>query len=300
MRFDKAKAEGIVMVVLAVAFFAALDTTTKWVAGTVPLFMALFVRYLIQAVGATLAVMSLSGVALPRTKHPLFHLVRGLLLLLCSALAFWSLSRMPVGEFTAIVMVTPLVVTLLAARLLGEVVPRLQWLFVSGGFLGTLLIVRPVGDNFSWILALPLALVVANTGFQLLTSRMSRTEHPMTLQFYTGWIGTLILGLPMYWIWTDITEIKWWMGMVSMGLCSFMGHLFFIWSLQKAPASSLMPFMYVQIAFAMFGGWLIFHHQPDLWAVIGIALIAACGVGGALLGIRHAEPAIEAIEAIEH
>lgn len=296
MRFDKTWAEGIAMAVIAVAFFAALDTTTKWVTGAVPVFMALFVRYLIQAIGATLMVWSSSGTSLLRTRHPRFHLVRGLLLLLCSTLAFWSLSRMPVGEFTAIIMVTPLIVTLLAAKLLDEVVPPLQWLFVAGGFAGTLLIVRPVGDNFSWVLALPMALVVANTGFQLLTSRMSKTEHPMTLQFYTSWSGTLVLALPLYWLWTEIEEIKWWVGMVAMGLCSFLGHLFFIWSFQKTPASTLMPFMYVQIAFAMLGGWLIFQHEPDSWTLAGMALIATCGVGSALLGMRKLAPAIEPVE----
>jgi drug/metabolite transporter (DMT)-like permease len=42
--------------------------------------------------------------------------VRGVLLLASSLLAFASLRYMPVGEFTAIVMITPLVITLLAAR----------------------------------------------------------------------------------------------------------------------------------------------------------------------------------------
>ena len=37
---------------------------------------------------------------------------------------------MPVGEFTAIVMITPLVVTLLAALFLGERVPPLRWALV--------------------------------------------------------------------------------------------------------------------------------------------------------------------------
>ena len=43
------------------------------------------------------------------------------------------------------------------------------------------------------------------------------------------------------------------------------------------------PYLYAQIVFAMLGGWLVFNQVPDSWALAGIALIAACGVAGALL-----------------
>ncbi len=51
---------------------------------------------------------------------------------------------------------------------------------------------------------------------------------------------------------------------------------------QKAPASRITPYMYAQIGFATLAGWLAFGHTPDVWTVLGIALIAVCGV----LGVR--------------
>jgi drug/metabolite transporter (DMT)-like permease len=42
-------------------------------------------------------------------------------------------------------------------------VAPLQWLFVAGGFVGRLLIVRPGAQGFSWVLLLPLALVLEST-----------------------------------------------------------------------------------------------------------------------------------------
>ena len=284
----RTQADAVALAILAVACFAALDTTTKWVSTAVPLLVALFVRYLIQAFSASVVVLASGGKHLLRTAHPRFHIARGVLLLLSSSLAFLSLHLMPVGEFTAVAMVTPLLVTLCAARMLGETVPRLQWLFVGGGFAGTLLIVHPGGGNFSWLLVFPLALVLVNTSFQLLTSRMARTEDPRTLQFYTSWTGAAIAGCPMLWLWTPIRGAPLWLAMAFMGLASAQGHLFLIQSFKKAAASSLMPYMYAQIAFGMLGGWLIFHHQPDVWSLVGIALIAASGVGGALLGRQRA------------
>jgi drug/metabolite transporter (DMT)-like permease len=76
--------------------------------------MALWFRYLFQAVATTLAVLPTRGRAVWTTRRLPWHLLRGMLLLTSSFLAFLSLRYMPVGEFTAIVMITPLAVTLLA------------------------------------------------------------------------------------------------------------------------------------------------------------------------------------------
>jgi len=287
---------GIALVVCAVISFAALDTSTKWISASMPLLMALFMRYLVQSIIATVTLLPTRGLALLRTQHPRFHVARGLLLILSSALAFLSLSLMPVGEFTAVVMVTPLVVTLLAARMLREKVRPLQWVFVAGGFVGTLLVVRPGGESFSWLLLFPLALVFVNTAFQLLTSRMAQTEDPLTLQFYTAWVGTVVAGLPVAWVWKQVDDWKVWAALLFMGFASSLGHLLLIWSFRKAPASSLMPFMYAQIAFGMLGGWLVFQHRPDAIAVGGMLLIAASGVAAALHGARASVLAMEATE----
>ena len=55
----------------------------------------------------------------------------------------------------------------------------------------------------------------------------------------------------------------------------------------KASAPVLMPYIYTQVAFAMLGGWIAFQHIPDQLAWIGIAIIAASGVGNAMLLSRE-------------
>ena len=141
---------GIGFVVLACACFAVLDTTAKYVVLTVPVLMAAWVRYLLQALLSTAVLLPLHGAQVLRTAKPRLQLLRGLLLMSSSLLAFTGLRYMPVGEFTAIVMVTPLGVTLLAATLLKEKIAPLHWVFVAGGFLGVLAIVRPGSQALGW------------------------------------------------------------------------------------------------------------------------------------------------------
>jgi drug/metabolite transporter (DMT)-like permease len=287
---------GVLMAVAAVACFAALDTTTKYVSLSVPLLMALWFRYAFQAAATTAIVLPLRGLSALRTRHPNFQALRGVLLLASSLFAFASLKYMPVGEFTAILMVAPLAITVLAATVLKEKVTLLRWVFVAGGFIGTLIVIRPGGQAFGWTSLLPLAMVGTNAWFQVLTSKLARTEDPLTMHFYTGWVGTLIASLALPFVWAWLPNPWLWGGLCFMGLMATVGHFLLILAYQRAPASTLTPYLYAQIAFAMLGGWLVFAHVPDGWSVTGISMIAVCGAAGAWLTVRESRVALEPIE----
>lgn len=287
---------GIGLVVLAVACFATLDTATKISVTTVPILMGVWFRYAFQAVATSLVLLPRHGTALLRTAHPRYHALRGALLLVTSVFAFFSLRYMPLAEFTSIVLIAPLAVTLLAATVLKEQVSPLRWALVAGGFAGTLVILRPGGGAFSWAMLLPFGLVVTNAWFQVLTSKLAQTENPLTMHFYTGWAGTLLASVALPFVWQSLPSWQWWALLCLMGLMGTVGHFMLILAFQRAPASTLTPYLYAQIAFAMLGGWLMFAHVPDVVSLAGMGMIAACGAAGAWLTVRERRVPIEPVE----
>jgi drug/metabolite transporter (DMT)-like permease len=287
---------GIGLVMLAVACFATLDTTTKISITAVPILMGVWFRYAFQAVVTSLVLLPRHGTALLRTVHPRYHLLRGALLLVTSIFAFFSLRYMPLAEFTSIVLIAPLVVTLLAATVLKEQVSPLRWALVAGGFAGTLVILRPGGGAFTWAMLLPFGLVVTNAWFQVLTSKLAQTENPLTMHFYTGWAGTLLASVALPFVWQSLPSWHWWALLCLMGLMGTVGHFMLILAFQRAPASTLTPYLYAQIAFAMLGGWLVFSHVPDVVSLVGMGMIAACGAAGAWLTVRERRVPIEPVE----
>lgn len=278
---------GILFLVVAVACFAVLDTTVKYVGATVSVVVSVWFRYAFQAVAVSAFMLPRHGGRLLHTAHPRFQVLRGLLLTAISALAFISLQYMPVGAFTAIVMTAPLVVTLLAAVLLNEKVRVLRWLLVAGGFAGTLLIVRPGGSVLGWASLLPLTLVLIYAWFQILTSHMARTENPLTMHFYTGWVGALLSSLALPLFWTVLPDAKTLGLLILIGLMGTVGHFLLILAFARTPASTLTPFLYSQVGFAMFGGWLVFGHVPGAWELSGIALIVLCGATASWITARE-------------
>jgi drug/metabolite transporter (DMT)-like permease len=280
----------------ALACFATLDTTTKYVTLTYPVLAALWFRYAFQALITTAIMLPVRGRALLRTAHPKYQALRGALLLFTSLFTFLSVRYMPLGEFTAIAMITPLVVTLLAATLLGERVSRLRWVLVFGGFAGTLLIIRPGSAMFNWTMLLPLAMVGNYAAFQILTIKMVKTEDAVTMHFYTGWVGTLLASLALPFVWSTPQSTGQWAGLLFMGALGTVGHFLLILAFRRAPAATITPLLYSQIAFALLGGWLVFSHVPDGWSLAGMAMIACCGATAAWLAVRESRLLLEPLE----
>ena len=287
---------GIGFVILSVACFAILDTTTKHISASVPILLALWFRYLIQAVFSTVFFLPKRGMSLFKTEHPKFQMVRGALLFGSSLCAFFGLKYLPVGEFTAIASITPLVVTLMGALSLGEKVRTLRWALVLGAFAGTMVIVRPGSQHFDWVLIFPLVLILTNSGFQLLTSRMARTEDPVTMNVLTGWVGTALGAFLLPFVWELPTDWFVWAQLLLMGSFATVGHYLLILAFSKAPAAVLTPYFYTQIVFAMLGGWLIFDHMPDHWTLVGIGVVTLCGALGAWLTVRESRIQIMPVE----
>jgi drug/metabolite transporter (DMT)-like permease len=62
------------------------------------------------------------------------------------------------------------------------------------------------------------------------------------------------------------------------GVLGSIGHFLFILAFQRAPASALTPFTYLQLVFATLIGWLVFDTFPDRLTLLGMAIIAASGL----------------------
>ena len=282
---------GIALIVLMGVCFAGMDTSIKYAGRVMPVLLMLWVRYAFQASVMALWLMR-SRRAGFRAAHLKFQWLRGTLLLVTSAMSFFGVQHMPVPEFTAIVMLTPVIVTLLAAWLLHERVSALRWALVVGGFAGALVIIRPGSGLFGWAVLFPLAGTLCYASFQVLTSKLSALESPYTTHFYTGATGALMLTPVLLASGIDVPAAvraaspAMLVLMLGVGLLGTFGLLLLILALGLAPTATLMPFIYVQIAAAAALGWLVFGHVPDAWAWIGMSIVAACGGASAWLNVR--------------
>jgi drug/metabolite transporter (DMT)-like permease len=142
------------------------------------------------------------GFDLLRTKRPGLQVMRGLLLVGSTGLFYIALRYLPLAEAAAITFVAPVMVTALSGPMLGERVSARQWVAVTVGFIGVVVIIRPGGGKLTYASVFPL--------YQIMTRKLAGRENPFTTLFFTALVGTLAasLMLPFSWQSPSLTQVR--------------------------------------------------------------------------------------------
>jgi drug/metabolite transporter (DMT)-like permease len=236
------------------------------------------VRYVLQAIFSSAFLMAAKQHAPLRTNRLGLQLLRSVLLLGSSVAALFSLKHMPLAEFTAIVMLTPLMVSVIAVVVMKEKLDGAGWLLLCLSFAGTLLIVRPGGAASGWGAVFALICVSQAVAYQLLSGVLGRSDHPTSTHLITMWSAAVLFTLTLPWSWSPIDHPATWAWLAFMGLMGALGHWLLAHAFRHAPASTLAPFNYANLLWATLLGWAVFAQFPDTIAAMGMALIAACGL----------------------
>jgi len=267
---------GVVLILLSGLLLASHDGLAKHLSEIYPVFLVIWARYVAQTVLMTALFVPRMGQRVFRTLRPWPQLLRGLSLVGVSLLFINGLHFIPLAEATAVIFLTPVLVTI-ASALLGERVSRSQWLAVGFGLLGVVIIVRPGSALFTPAVLLPFGAALSFTVYQLVTRRLAGTDHPVTSNYLTSLVGCVTLSVLVVFNWrTPTLHDALLMG--ALGGMAMLGHLLLTNAFRFASAATLAPFTYGQIVFAGVVGYVAFDHAPDTGALIGMAVIIASGL----------------------
>jgi len=271
--------QGVALFLAAMLLFACLDATSKHLSQKFAVPMLVWARYTVHFLLMVVFLAPTMGMRLLRTRRPLPQIVRALMLMFTTAFGIAALKLMPLAETTAMVFVSPLLVTILAVFMLHEKVRPSRWIAVTVGLAGMVLIARPGSGLVPIGVAYALIAASLYSLYQILTRQLVATEHPITMVFYTALVGTVVTtwGLPWYWggPLPDPMEV---LLICSLGIYGGVGHFLLTRAFRLAPASLLSPFLYVQLVWSTLLGWIVFDHFPDAVALAGILIIVASGL----------------------
>jgi drug/metabolite transporter (DMT)-like permease len=282
---------GALLCVSALALFACLDTTTKYLAQSHAVPLIVGVRYLGNLLLMVAFLGPTHGRQMVRTQRTGLVWVRGLCLALASLLIAFALQRMPVAEMTAITFLSPILLVAVAGRVLGERVGWVGWAATVAGFAGVMLIVRPGSDIVASGAVFVLGAVLLNLCYQLLSRVLAASETTFALLFYTALAGSILYGLAMPWFVEDRAPGLFEAALfASLGVFGGVGHFLFTAAFRHAPASLIAPLNYFQLVWAGLLGWLVFGHVPDATSLLGMAIVAGSGV---LVALRTRRPPVK-------
>lgn len=268
----------VLMIAGAVACFSCLDAIIKTLAPRHPVPLIVWARWGMQALAMVIWLAPTMGRAMLRTRQLKMQILRGSLLVGSSLFFITSLSHLPLADATALNYTTPTLVVVLAAYFLRERMTAPRIAFVVLGLLGMLLIVQPGAEFFHGASLLALGSACCYAVFTIVT-RMLAGEDPRVTLFYPALVGTLLMTFVWPWFGSRI-DMSWLDAglLLICGLLGTVGHFLFILAFQRAPASGLTPFTYLQLVFATILGWLVFGDFPDRLTLLGMAIIGGSGL----------------------
>jgi len=171
----------------------------------------------------------------------------------------------------------PLMVTALAAPMLGERVGPRRWAGVLIGFAGALIILRPGTSAMQLAVLLPLGAAAMYALYQVTTRMLAGSDSASTTIIYTASVGVVVMSALVPFFWTAPSPEQWGL-LVLTGVFGGLGHFTLIKAFEAAPAATVTPFGYSSLIWATLWGFLVFGDLPDLWTITGAGVIVGSGL----------------------
>ncbi|MDO9637444.1 MAG: DMT family transporter [Pseudotabrizicola sp.] len=267
---------GILLMVLAIFCFAAMDAVAKGLIARYPVPQVIWARF----AGQVLIISVLLGPRLPamlRTRWPVLHLIRAACQLGAIGCFFSALPYIGLAEATALGDLNPVLITLGAALFLGERLGPRRIAGVVAALIGALIIIRPGLSVFTPAALLPLAAAVFYAVSALLTRHLGPQETAWTPLILGALFGMAATSVTLPFVWVPVPMADWPL-FALIGALGTMANLFLIRSFTIAQAGSVAPFAYAGLIFATGWGYILYGEVPDMPTIIGALVIVAAGL----------------------
>jgi drug/metabolite transporter (DMT)-like permease len=266
----------------AITVFTVMSAFIK-AAGRVPAGEAMFFRSIMAMPIILVWLVTHGGIAKGiRTQSVRNHAIRGIVGSCAMGLGFAGLKFLPLPEVTAIRFVTPIVMVVLAAMILGEKFRFVRISAVMLGFIGVVIIVAPrlsvgVGSTEALGVGLTLGSACLAALAQVFVKGMASSESTTAIVFWFSMTATVLslFTIPFGWVVPTGSELAL---LVGAGLIGGLGQILLTASYRFAEAGVLAPFTYVSMLWSVLIGYIWFNEVPTVGMLVGACFVIAAGV----------------------
>jgi drug/metabolite transporter (DMT)-like permease len=286
---------GIGLVIGGVTVFSLQDVIIKLLSGQYPVLEIVFVRSLVSLL------ILFALVAVPRRRpvlrfhQPLQQILRGLLMFFSYTTYYLALAALPLAETVSLFYSAPLFMTAFSGPLLGEHPGWRRWSAVAVGFIGVLVIMRPQGEvSLAAVLAVISAVAYAMSA--ILARRIGAVDSAESNTITSSLVYAVLAGLAGFllgdgrfaggnkpeiefllrgWTWPTGGDFALF---ALCGVIATVGFTLLTQAYRIARATSVAPFEYSSLPWAVLWGWLVWSQLPDASLALGIVLVVGSGV----------------------
>jgi drug/metabolite transporter (DMT)-like permease len=273
----------IYAMLVAVVFFAMMDTCMKLLSGHYPAMQVAALRSL-SSLPLVCAYVVWRGAhrSILEVRWPL-HLFRAAIGIAMLSLFAYGVRTLPLAVAYSIFFIGPILITVLSVFVLKERVDARRWIAIAVGMGGVLVVLRPTGEGVLSlaglaVLAAAVCYAVSAVNGRIL-ARTDRSEHMVFWLMLLMSIGAGALAAPA-WVSVQAQHLPL---LGALAVSGFFAQLAITEAFSHGEASVVAPFEYTALAFAVTIDWLLWKTLPDEYTLLGAAII----IGSGLYLIRH-------------
>jgi drug/metabolite transporter (DMT)-like permease len=280
----------IYAMLVAVFMFALMDTAMKLLSARYPAIQVAALRSLTSLPLVAVYVGVKVGYGdIFRIRWPL-HILRAVLGIAMLTFFAFGIRKLSLAEAYSIFFIAPALITALSVWFLKERVGMARWIAIAVGLGGVLVVLRPSGAGFLTIGGLAVLAAAAMYAVSAITvrilARTDRNEHMVFWLMLMASVGAGALAAPG-WVPMRMSDAAL---LCALALTGFVGQLAITEAFARGEASSVAPFEYSALAWAVGLDWLLWQTLPDSWTMLGAAII----IGSGLYLLRHEKEHVEA------
>ena len=274
---------GILLMVAAISLFVIMGSLVK-AAARIPVGEAVFFRSFcaLPVICVWLAARGELGAGL-HVRDWRGHALRAICGSTAMGLGFLGLKLLPLPDVTAIRFATPILVVVFAALILGEKIRLVRVTAVIVGLVGvTIVMWSQLSFDFADLALLGVVVTFGSAVLaalaQVFIKSMADVERTTAIVFWFSATTSCLALLTAPFGWVMPTGIEWGL-LVGAGLVGGLGQILLTASYRFAEASTLAPFTYVSMIWALLIGYFLFDESPTLPMLGGTALVVVAGIG---------------------
>ncbi len=255
----------------AIVSFSTMAVAGRELSAELTTFQILFFRSL-AGFFLMLVLLSRTGWWQLKTRHFGIHLLRNVTHYGGQYGWFYGIAVIPLAEVFAIEFTMPIWTALFASLILGERIGWQRGLAIAIGFAGVLVMLRPgiavISPAALAVLAAAFAYAFAHT----LTKRLSGTDSPMAILFYTTAVQLPLALLPALhnWTWPSLASWPWVFG---VGAAALSAHYCLTRAFILEDASVVMPIDFLRLPFIAVVGYVFYDEPLEFWVFVGAVIV---------------------------
>jgi len=268
--------QGALWMLLSAVTFSVMTTLIKFLGSDYPAALQTFYR---QAAGVAVLLPILirhRGAAFATTR-PSILIFRSLVGTAGMILSFYGFQKLPLADANALSFTRTLWLVPLAAFIVKERVGPLRAGAAIVGFLGVLLMVRPMADG-QFAMGVPALAMLGSAflfAFTVTGMKVLTRDHSTTVILVWSAVLGFVLSIPGAILTWRVPEPKDFLLLVAMGAIATVNQACYIKGMSLGEAGAMAPIDYTRLVFSAAIGFFLFAEIPSAWTVAGAAVVVA-------------------------